>query len=585
MDFEDIPTSASASREGLGQRSCLSSARRCASCRSSTSSATSGALAMAIAASLAGAHVGAVRVGRERRERAPSAVTAAEAHAGRDGGALWWRRDAARVGLRWRCRSRPSSLNALRVRNCDVRAGIRLVRDAAAAVGGDAAAAAGVVAGLVRPWRGRAAPWRSALGDRGRLGGVGRVALLRGAADLRLRPVRRLLRGHALRRGRGDRQRRSVGALYQLALLARRLAALRAASSTATRLALGAAPARTRLRRARLAIVAFAVGALALWHAARAARLCALGRATSRIGSAPSGAPRTSSCTTRRRARTPRTSPPTPRTTSFAGTQLEALFGAAPAPPVHAFLFDNAGAEARAHGRGAHLHRQAVAARDLPAVRLLAARGDRRTSWRTCSPDASAIRSSASRGAASPSTSGSSRAWRCAASWAGSPLTPHQIVKVLRDAELVDARHAGVGDGAELLRAQRGAGVQRGRLVLPLPPRHARRRTSSSGSIAPPAATRSWRAIYGVDFATLRDEWLRVVDGQTVPPSASARWRSSGSSGRASSAGRARTRRRCASRRRARRRRRAIARARSPSGTRCAPTTTRRRTRSIASRR
>jgi tetratricopeptide (TPR) repeat protein len=30
-------------------------------------------------------------------------------------------------------------------------------------------------------------------------------------------------------------------------------------------------------------------------------------------------------------------------------------------------------------------------------------------------------------------------------------------------------------------------------------------------------ADESWREIYGVDFASLRDEWLRVIDAQTVP--------------------------------------------------------------------
>src|SRR5581483_3824518 len=63
-------------------------------------------------------------------------------------------------------------------------------------------------------------------GDRGGSRGGDRVArlvgvaLLRGAADLRLRSVRRLLPGHALRRGGGDRRPAPVGALLPLLLRA-----------------------------------------------------------------------------------------------------------------------------------------------------------------------------------------------------------------------------------------------------------------------------------------------------------------------------------------------------------------------------
>src|SRR6266850_882761 len=47
-------------------------------------------LAMGLVSSLAGAHVGAVRVWRERRGRAPSSVTAAEARPGATVARLWW---------------------------------------------------------------------------------------------------------------------------------------------------------------------------------------------------------------------------------------------------------------------------------------------------------------------------------------------------------------------------------------------------------------------------------------------------------------------------------------------------------------
>ncbi|MGZ3407600.1 MAG: hypothetical protein ACXVAN_14220, partial [Polyangia bacterium] len=81
------------------------------------------ALVMAIASSLGGAQVAAVRVWRERHERAPSAVTAAEARPGATVAQLWW---SSPLAL-WLALLAPLGavlLNALRVRNCDVRAGL-----------------------------------------------------------------------------------------------------------------------------------------------------------------------------------------------------------------------------------------------------------------------------------------------------------------------------------------------------------------------------------------------------------------------------------------------------------------------------
>ncbi|HEX8952447.1 MAG TPA: hypothetical protein VF945_11410, partial [Polyangia bacterium] len=118
-------------------------------------------LAMAVVSSLAGAHVGAVRVVRERRERPASALTAAEARPGATVLALW---RGATLRL-WGALALPLGavlVNALRVRNCDLGAGFgwfALLPLSSAAMG----AGAGVVAGLVRPWRGRVAPTALAL--------------------------------------------------------------------------------------------------------------------------------------------------------------------------------------------------------------------------------------------------------------------------------------------------------------------------------------------------------------------------------------------------------------------------------------
>ena len=253
---------------------------------------------------------------------------------------------------------------------------------------------------------------------------------------------------------------------------------VRAASSTAPRLALraGADGARRRARaRARAALVAARAVA-----GARAARLRADGRrhrdaprrraahgalrpalladGAVRQGhrrlrrghrAALAGARGASSAGRRRRRCT--------RSSSTTSADKRALMGAA-----HTFI-------AKPWRREIYLQYDALAAGcDLARAR------------RTCSPGRTAIRSSGSRGAACRFNVGLIEGVAVAASWAGNPLTPHQIVKVLRDAGLVDAGTLGVGDGAELLRDQRRAGVQRRRLVLPLSVRHARRRQAGA---------------------------------------------------------------------------------------------------------
>ena len=170
-----------------------------------------------------------------------------------------------------------------------------------------------------------------------------------------------------------------------------------------------------------------------------------------------------------------------------------------------------------------------------------------------------------------------------AAAWAGQPLTPHQMVKILRDAKLVDERTlpSVMGPsffGLNAAQAYNLAGSFCRFLVdtRGVDKLEALYRAAGTGD--------SWRRIYGVELA---DACATSGSRSSTPSQCrrrSARWRSSGSSGRASSGASARTRRRCASRRRKRRRRPATARARSPSGTRCAPRTTRPTMRSSASK-
>src|SRR5262249_2148329 len=81
------------------------------------------ALTMAIVAALAGAHVGAVRTWRERYERSASSVTAAEGRPGATVARLWLSA-SARVWLALAPATVAIALNAVRVRNCDFRAGL-----------------------------------------------------------------------------------------------------------------------------------------------------------------------------------------------------------------------------------------------------------------------------------------------------------------------------------------------------------------------------------------------------------------------------------------------------------------------------
>ena len=398
---------------------------------------------MALAASLGGRASWRRRAcGASGAERAPSAVTAADARPlARRWRALWWARDAAAVG--WRCCCRSAPILAQRAARAQLRprrrasSGSRCCRCCSAAMG----AAAGVVAGLARPWRGRAAP--SALASAIVVASVawGVWRFYAAPPIFGYDPFVGYFAGTLYDEDVAIAARARVGARSITSRCgAGGAGRVRARCSTATPLRLGRAARRAARGRSRCD----------RWRSP-ARRRCGTARATPRlrarsaddIARALGGERRTAHFVLHY-------SPTGPyakeidalrrRRTSCAGTQLDALLRRAPAPPVHAFLFDNAGAEARAHGRGAHLHRQAVAARDLPAARRLAARGDLRTSWRTCSPGAFGDPIfGVARARARRSTSGSSRASRSPPSGRAQPLTPHQIVKVLRDARLVDA--------------------------------------------------------------------------------------------------------------------------------------------------
>ena len=193
------------------------------------------------------------------------------------------------------CRSWRSCVNALRVRNCNLPAGspgsrsCRCSRRRGAAPASSRRCCCPGARACPRRWRSASSSRRC----------VGRLALLRRAADLRLRSVRRLFPRHALRRGGGDRRRALLGARSITSLVvAAALAAARALLDGATLRRPRSRAARGARRRGarRCALVARALRTRARRSASRRRRR------HRRARSAPRRAPSTSSCTTRRGA-------------------------------------------------------------------------------------------------------------------------------------------------------------------------------------------------------------------------------------------------------------------------------------------
>ena len=469
-------------------------------------------LAMAVAASLGGAHVGAMRVLRERRERAPSAVTAAEARPGETVARLWWQ---ATLRL-WACLLLPLAailVNAARVRNCDVRAGLGwlvMLPMLSAAMG----CAAGVVVGLLRVWRGRVAPTALALG-------VVVASVAWGVWRFYAAPP---IFGYdpfvGYFAGTLYDEEVAIGSAfvwaraYELALMIGILSSC-ALKLDSKRLRVRW-PDWSRTRPLATAIVAFVVAA-SLWHA----------RATLGFALSADDIARRLGAEKRTAHFVLHYSPTGPYAKEIAvyaeddeyrWHELEQFFGAAPAPPVHAFLFDNAaqkralmGAQhtfiAKPWRRETYLQHDAwpqdVTKHELAHV--FAGRfGD-------------SIFGIARHGLGF--NVGLIEGVAVAAAWSssGQALTPHQIVKVLRDAQLVDARTLAsvMGPsffGVNAAQAYNVAGSFCRFLVDTRGVAKLERIYGAAG------AGDSWRDVYGVGFDELRDEWLRLVDAQSVPP-------------------------------------------------------------------
>ncbi|MGZ3429646.1 MAG: hypothetical protein ACXVCV_23510, partial [Polyangia bacterium] len=105
-----------------------------------------------------------------------------------------------------------------------------------------------------------------------------------------------------------------------------------------------------------------------------------------------------------------------------------------------------------------------------------------------------------------------------AASWPGGvqPLTPHQIVKILRDAKLIDERTlpSVMGPSFFGLNAAQAYSIAGSFCRFLVDTRGVAKLEQIYGAAG---AGDSWRRIYGVDLATLGRQWLALVDAQVVP--------------------------------------------------------------------
>jgi tetratricopeptide (TPR) repeat protein len=467
-------------------------------------------LVMAIAASLAGAHVGAVRVWRQRRERPPSAVTAAEARPGASVIALWW---GATARL-WAALLVPLAavlLNALRVRNCDFAAGFAwfaMLPLASAALG----AAAGTVAGLVRPWRGRVAPTALAIGVVVASVAWGVYRFYAAPPIFGYDPFVGYFAGTLYDEEVAITSAFGWARLYHAAVAATALAGC-ALFLDGVRLSLRARAARGR---ARLLALTVACAAVALGLHAERARL-GFQLDAGDIARALGGERRTAHFVLHY-------SPSGPFAKDLDAyalddelrwAELTRFFGRAPEAPVHAFLFDTI-AQKRALMGAAHTFiakpwrreiylqydawPQQVTKHELAHV-FAGPFGDRvfgiaRRGWQF--------------------NVGLIEGVAVAASWAGQPLTPHQTVKVLRDAKLVDGATLATVMGPSFfgLNASQAYAIAGSFCRFLADTRGADKLGQIYGTAGAPE---SWQRIYGVSFDTLRAEWLKVIDAQAVP--------------------------------------------------------------------
>jgi hypothetical protein len=466
-------------------------------------------LAMAVVAAPAGALLGAARATSQRWQ----SPTASDARPGAIVARLYF----SVVVRLWLLLIPPLVAivaNAARVRNCDIVAGLAwfaLLPLASAAMG----AAVGIVAGLARPWR--RAGWPSLLAICGIVSSIvwGIVRYYRAPPIFAYDPFVGYFPGALY-----DEDVRISGAfvwarLYQAVVAATALAVCALFFDGAT-FAVQARAARGRWAPLALAVAAAAF-ALGL-HARRdQLRFDLDADDVARALGAEKHTPHF----------VLHYSPTGPYAKSidafaldfeFRWAQHARLFPGAPALAVHAFLFDSpiqkralVGASnanvTKGWRREVYLHYEGWPQLSLPhelAHVFAASFGDPLLGF---SHDGIHINVGLAEGVA------------VAAAWSeyewSQPLTPHQIVKVLRDAKLIDgaALDKVMGPSFYALSVGEAYGIAGSFCRFLLDTRGADKLMAihrAGGS------QDAWRRIYGVDFATLTAEWQQFVAGQTV---------------------------------------------------------------------
>jgi hypothetical protein len=199
----------------------------------------------------------------------------------------------------------------------------------------------------------------------------------------------------------------------------------------------------------------------------------------------------------------------------FRWMQLEKLFGKAPAPPVHAFLFDNANDKRRLMGAA-----QTFIAKPWRREIYLQHEG-----W----PQQVTMHELAHvfAGQFGDGLFGIARVGlhfnvgliegvAVAASWSGSPLTPHQVTKLLLDQHVVTPAALGEVMSPRFFGLNAGQAYNlAGSFVRFLVDKYGVAKVEALFHAA--GSDESYRRIYGQTFAQLRDQWLAAVAAEEVP--------------------------------------------------------------------
>jgi hypothetical protein len=468
-------------------------------------------LALALAAAFAGAHLGAARVWQERHGRAPSDGQRADAHPLRTVASLYMRA----VGQVWALLALPLLLvlgNALRVRNCDLAGGLGWFF-MLPMLSGACGAALGLVVAIAKNYRRRVVPTLLAIGAI-----IGSLAwgvwrFYAAPPIFGFDPFVGYFAGTLYDEDIAITSAFVWARLYHLsvALTFLALAALLLDGET---LSLRRAAARGRGRLLILPIIAVFATGLMVHNRARLGFQLDAGDIARALGAEK----RTAHFILHYSPRGPYAKD----IDAFASddelrwTQLEKFFGQAPPPPVHAFLFDNANDKRRLMGaaqtfiakpwrREIYLQHdgwpQTVTMHELAHV-FAGQFGDRLFGIARAGLHFNV---------------GLIEGIAVAASWSGTPLTPHQVSRLLLDrhvvgpealAEVMSPRFFGLNAGQAYNLA--------GSFVRFLVDNYGVQKMEALFHAA--GSDDSYRRIYGKGFAQLRDEWQAALAREEVPP-------------------------------------------------------------------